>query len=124
MTLKRVGLALKRIGTDPADVYLDASGNLVMVNDAHAVGQHIRQRLMTYEGEWFLDKEAGVPWFRGLLGGGYDPALAEAVIKAEVLDTDGVIEINSFSVRFNREVRELSAFNISVMTDYDQEVST
>jgi len=120
--IKRTGLALRREGTDPADVYLDAQGHLVMVHDAEAIGQHARQRLMTFEGEWFLDREAGVPWVRNILGGQYDPVLAEAVIKVEILDTDGVVDINSFSVRFDRSVRGLSAFNIEVLTEYDKEV--
>lgn len=123
MTLPRVGLALKRIGTAPADVYLDVQGNLALVRDAEAVGQHVRTRLMTYEGEWFLDKEVGVPWIRDILGRAYDPALAEAVLKAEILDTDGVIDISSFSVSFSRTTRGLSAFDIEVNTEYDVEVS-
>lgn len=122
MTIERIGLALRREGSAPADIYLDASGSLAMVRDAEAVGQHARQRLMTHEGEWFLDRTAGLPWVRDILGHQYDPVLAEAVLKAEILDTDGVVDINSFSVRFDREVRGLSAFNIEVSTEYDEEV--
>jgi hypothetical protein len=121
MTISRVGLALRRDGSAPADLFLDDAGNLALVHDAEAVGQHARQRLMTYEGEWFLDRTAGVPWVRDILGHQYDPVLAEAVLKAEILDTDGVTEINSFSVRFDMEVRGLSAYNIEVLTEYDQE---
>lgn len=121
MTIERTGLSLKREGNAPADLHLDSKGNLVMVHDAEAVGQHARQRLMTFEGEWFLDRTAGVPWIRDILGGQYDPVLAESVIKAEILDTDGVVEINSFSVRFDRSVRGLSAFDIEVLTEYDEE---
>lgn len=123
MTLSRTGLALKRDGTAPADIYFDDAGNLAVVHDAEAVGEHARQRLMTFEGEWFLDKDAGVPWIRDILGGAYDPVLAESVVKAELLDTDGVTEITSFSVRFDRELRNLSAANIDVETDYNEEVS-
>lgn len=120
MTLARVGLAV-----DPAsnDVYLALDGNLATVHDAHAVGQHVRQRLMTHRGEWFLDTEAGVPWLDQLLGRAYDSALAEAVVKAEILDTDGVEEITSFSVRFFREPRNLDIHSVEVLTEYDLEVA-
>ncbi|QIG74973.1 baseplate assembly protein W [Rhizobium phage RHph_I72] len=123
MTLNRVGLALKRIGDAPADVYLDANNSLSLVQDAEAVGQHVRTRLMAYEGEWFLDSAVGLPWVRDILGGLYDPILAEAVIKAEILDTDGVTDISSFSVSFSRQTRGLSVFDIEVNTEYDIEVS-
>lgn len=121
--VSRFGLALRRDGSAPADLYLDDTGNLAVVRDAEAVGQHVRQRLMTYEGEWFLDRTAGVPWVRNILGQQYNPVMAESVLKAEILDTDGVTEINSFSVRFDNSTRGLAAYDIDVMTDYDQEAS-
>lgn len=117
-TMPRIGLAI-----DPAtnDLFLRPSGDLAMVNDAEAVGQHVRQRLKTFEGEWFLDTTAGVPWLDQILGKNYDPALAEAVVKAEILDTDGVTEITSFSVSFDRATRGLIMRSIAVNTEFDQE---
>lgn len=123
MTISRVGLALKRIGDAPADVYLDSAGELSLVHDSQAIGQHARQRLMTFEGEWFLDNKAGVPWIEQVLGFQYDPVLAEAVFKGCLLDTDGVKEITSFSVRFDREFRGLSMFDIDIRTVYDTQVT-
>lgn len=115
----RIGFAL-----DPAtnDLLLAEDGNLAMIEQAEAVGQHARQRLQTYQGEWFLDTTAGVPWLDGILGSSYDPALAESVVKAELLDTDGVTEITSFAVSFDRSTRGLVINSIEVQTEYDEEV--
>lgn len=121
-TLNRKGLALKRIGDDPADIYLDETGNLMIVEDAEAIGQHARQRLMTFEGEWFLDKDAGVTWLTDILGQTYNPILAEALTKTEILETDGVTEIESFSIRFDQNLRHLKSYDISVKTEYDERV--
>ena len=117
---QHIGLALD---PDTNDLFLRADGSLAVVAEAEAVGQHVRQRLMTFEGEWFLDTTAGVPWLDQLLGKAYDPALAEAVVKAEIMDTDGVTEITSFSVRFLREQRNLDIHSVEVMTEYDAEVA-
>lgn len=120
--MRRMAIALRREGTAPADLFLDANSTLAFVYDAEAIGHHARQRLMTFEGEWFLDRFAGVPWLSDVLGKMYDPVMAEAVVKAELLDTDGVVDLTSFSTRFSRETRGLDAFNIEVLTIYDQEV--
>lgn len=120
MTVNRKGLSLNRENGAPADIHLDDSGNLAIVTDAEAVGQHARQRLMTHEGEWFLDVEAGVSWLTDVLGSGYDPVIAEALTKTEILETDGVTDIESFSVRFDRDLRHLKSYGISVKTDYDE----
>ena len=113
------------LGIDPTtnDLYLDASNKLALVRDAKAVGEHVRQRLMTYTGEWFLDTTTGVPWLDEIMGKGYDPALAEAVVKEKILDTHGVKEITSFSVTFDYALRRLNIRDIAVLTVYDQEVS-
>jgi len=123
MTVQRLGVALKREGYAPADIYFDDTGNLAMVSNTEAIGQHARQRLMTHTGEWFLDKDAGVPWTSEVLGFRYDPVLAEAVFKAVLWDTDGVTEVTTFSARFDRETRNLSMYNIEVLTEYDEEVA-
>lgn len=119
MNRQHVGLSL-----DPEtnDLHLNSTGNLVLAYGAEAVGQHVRQRLMTFKGEWFLDTTAGVPWLAQIMGKDYDPALAEAVVKAEILNTDAVTEITTFSVGFNRSTRDLQIRNIEVLTEYDLEV--
>lgn len=116
----RIGLAI-----DPAtnDLFLQQDGSLAVVTEAEAVGQHVRQRLKAFAGEWFLDVTAGVPWIRDIFAKQYNPALAEAVVKNEILNTDGVTAINSFSVRFDRNTRGVIITSVTVMTDYDIEVS-
>lgn len=115
----RIGFAI-----DPTtnDLFLAEDGTVAVVRDAAAVGQHIRQRLMTFAGEWFLDTEVGVVWLDEIFGRAYDPALAESVVKAEILDTDGVDEILTFSVGFDRVKRNLIMSEIEVLTEYDVKV--
>lgn len=116
--MTHLGLA---IDPETNDVFLEGN-SLAVVVATEAVGQHVRQRIKTFEGEWFLDNTAGVPWLAEIMGRNYDPALAEAVVKAEILDTDGVTEITSFSVSFDRNRRALIIKDIEILTVYDQEV--
>ena len=117
--MSHFGLAIDQTTND---LFFEADGNLAIVTDAEAVGQHVRQRLMTYSGEWFLDTTCGVPWLTELMGRQYDPALAEAVVKAEIVDTNGVTGIEDFSVSFTRDIRRLNIKNISITTIYDETV--
>lgn len=121
--MAHLSISVKEINSAIQDVYLSADGNLAMVSDAEAVGQHVKQRTKAFKGEWFLNSDVGVPWLADILGKGYDPALAESVIKSVVRKTDGVTEITSFSVRFNKIRRELAASSISINTVYDTEVT-
>ena len=105
------------------DLHLGDTGDLATVTDTEAVGQHARQRLMTYYGEWFLNIEVGVRWLQDIMGKAFDPGLSEALVKAEILDTDGITSIEGFSVSFARNRRELIINEITVQTTYDEVTS-
>lgn len=105
----------------PQDLHLDEDGNLAFAFGADAVGQHARQRTKFHQGEWFLDTEAGVPWLNDVLGKQPDTTLAEALLKAELLDTDGVTAIDALSVRFDRQLRSIQFDRVDVSTIYDGE---
>lgn len=120
MAETRIGLAIDQVSND---LFLADDGNLALVTNAEAVGQHARQRLQTYSGEWFLDTTCGVPWLDQILGRKYDPALAESVVKAELLSTDGVTEVKDFAVSFDKDTRGLRIRSISVGTMFDEDAS-
>lgn len=117
--MSHIGLSLKSVNGAPPDIHFE-SGELVMVRDAEAVGQHVRQRLMAHAGEWYLDRTCGVPWLSDLLGKAPDVTLAEALTKAEIIATGGVTEITSFSVRFDRTTRGIVSHDIAVRTIYGE----
>lgn len=122
MTTNRqfIGLAIDETTND---LFLAVDKSLAIVRDAEAVGQHGRQRLMTFLGEWFLDTTAGVPWLRDIFAKAYDPALAESVVKSVLLETDGVVSIDTFSVSFDRKTRGVIIKNVAVTTVYDEVVT-
>lgn len=113
----RIGLAIDEATND---LFVAADGSLAVVRDAEAVGQHARQRLLTYQGEWFLDTVAGVPWIQEIFAKRYDPALAEAVVKSVLLETDGIVSIDTFSIRFDKTSRGILIRDVAVTTDYDE----
>lgn len=76
--------------------------------DAEAVAQKVRSRLQLLRGEWMLDVDAGVPYLQEILVKPANTALAESLIKQTIIDTDGVAELRTFSLDFNRDTRILS----------------
>lgn len=123
MIVSRIGLALRPNENGIHDLALTADGNLDIVRDAEAIGQHARQRVMTFQGEWFIDTTCGVPWLDQIMGRQFDPALSESVIKKELIETDGVTAIEAFSLSFNRTLRGLNVTRATLATEYDTEVS-
>ncbi|GJE77293.1 hypothetical protein [Methylorubrum suomiense] len=105
------------------DLTLDETGNLRMVYDAEAVGEHARQRLQFFKGEWFLDPRIGVPWFEQVLGfSGSRPQVSEAIVKREILQTPGVTGLSGIETTFDRLVRGIRVSNVLVETQFDETV--
>ena len=111
------------IDPETNDLFLTRLGELAIVEGAEACGQHARQRIMTFQGEWFLDNTAGMPWLSDIMGKRYNPELAEAIVKNEILDTDGITDISNLSVSFNNEIRNLMIRQVEVSTIYNEEVA-
>lgn len=78
-----------------------------------AVGQAVLTRLKLETGQWFLNLEDGTPWNTQVLGK-YTADVRDPVIRARILDTQGVQEIIAYSSNLNRETR---GFSIDVILD-------
>jgi hypothetical protein len=100
-----------------------ATGTLAVVRDAAAVGQHVRQRVMAWKKEWFLNPDAGIDWTRYVLGRPpSEREIAEATIKREILATPGVVSILQFESEYDRRSRGLRLTKIVLQTIFDDTV--
>jgi hypothetical protein len=104
----------------------DANGDYVFGNQGadfyrdqpEAVAQAVKTRLGLYTGEWFLDTTDGTPWRTEVLGK-YTKDTYDAIIKARILDTQGVDEILAYSSSFDGNTRVLS-ISATINTIYGQ----
>ena len=68
------------------------------------VSQAIMTRLKMWAGEWFLNITEGTPYQAAILGNDTKQTIDPA-IRARILETPGVISIDSLSVDFNEDDR-------------------
>lgn len=64
------------------------------------VAQRLRIRMLTFEGEWFLDTTYGVPYWQRILGQKPTKSAIDQILQQEVLSENGVKEIVSFTSSF------------------------
>ena len=89
-----------------------------MAQDAESVAQRVKTRLLLLFNEWFLDTDAGVPYLQDVAIKPANLPLAEAVVKQAILDTDGILEIRSFTITLDPNTRRLTV-QATVATIYD-----
>ena len=95
------------------------SGSKVFLTGAEAVAQNIETRLRWFYGEAFLEPRGGTPWFQSILGKarGFE---RESSIKRVILNTLGVVRLNSFQLTQDGHTLNVTG---SVKTIYSQETS-
>jgi len=97
------------------DIKLDASGDLQLIDGelsltsgSEAVAQGLRQRLLFFRGEWFLDTRLGVDWFGTVLKKNPNWTRVDQMIRAVVIGTPGIKNVRSLDLDFNSAQRSLS----------------
>lgn len=100
------------------DMFVDSSGEIGRVVGVDEVRQHIKERIWFFYEEWFLDRDAGLPWFQEIFKKPEKKALADAYLKKEIIDTDGVEELLSFDSRFDYAKRAYQIISFAVKTKY------
>lgn len=83
-----------------------------------AVSQAVTTRLQLYRGEWFLDTNEGMPWMTEVLGR-YTSGTRDPAIKARILGTQGMLEIDEYSSELIRDSREFFV-NANITTIYSE----
>lgn len=74
-------------------------------------------KLLTFLGEWKVDKNIGIPWFELILNKNVYINDLEVVISNTLLSVNGVLEIISISLSQNSRKRVLD-INFTVSTKY------
>lgn len=111
-----MGLDIK---VDPAtnDLALDDSGDLIWIEGAEAIAQHVRIRLRFVRGEWFLNQDEGFPFFETVLvHHPSTPAITEAYRRA-IAETPGIASVEKCVVTIDRQARTVTVDAEATTTD-------
>lgn len=81
--------------------------DLQFVSGVDLIRQRIKQRLLTIQGEWFLNTDIGLPWFDQIIGKGAERPQISALLIREIAETEGVDAVVEFDLTLNRRTRQL-----------------
>jgi hypothetical protein len=96
-------IALNLPGND-----LDLTGHrLRLVTGEQAIEQNLRVRLRFFLGEWFLDTQQGIPYWRDIFIKGPNLLLIRSIFRNAILNTEGISEVTSITATLNSAERRL-----------------
>jgi predicted RNase H-related nuclease YkuK (DUF458 family) len=96
---------------------LSITTDIQVVEDVDQVVQAVRTRLRTFYGEWAFDTTQGVPYIEEIFVKAPNMKVVDGLLKAAILDTDGVVEFISYSSNYTPSTRTLTV-TCEINTDY------
>ena len=104
------------LSTNPRDLLLGPDNDLVVTTDLQfaygiqAVAQSCRIAIQMFAGEWFLNLDAGIPYWQAILG--FKPAVAIAAaqiaFRTMLLSVDGVVDVLVLNITFDGATRAMN----------------
>lgn len=100
---------MKTLAIDESgDIYLDAKGNIAVVDGLEGLRQKVMSVLKMIRGEWVLDITAGVPYMDSILIKGADEGTVRNIYDKAILEVEGVVAIANSSGVLDRVTRRYS----------------
>jgi hypothetical protein len=104
------------LSTNPRDLLLGPNNDLVVTTDLQftygiaAVAQSCRIALQMFAGEWFLNLDAGIPYWQAILGFKPATAIAAAQIafRQQLLAVDGVLDVLVLNIPYTGTTRTMN----------------
>lgn len=95
-------------GLSPSGDWLFGGGVSNYFEKDQAIGLNINTRLLSWVGDCFFDKAAGVDWLNRLSNKNQQDLL-KADLRRVILTSNGVTSLDSFSISVNTQARMFSA---------------
>lgn len=99
---------VKTLSTLNDDLHLDVNGNIATADGLEGLRQKVRQKLRLFQGEWFLDITAGVPYFQDVFVRQTTAGLVAQILNNEILEEPETVEITTFTADINPDTRTFS----------------
>jgi hypothetical protein len=116
---------MKTIALKNGDLYLDADGNIAVVDGIEAVRQSVVTLLQMIKGEWVLDVTQGIPYMQEIFIINASESSVKNIYDKAVLSVDGVVTLlQSSGIITDRAQRKFS-YAATVQTIYGKmEITT
>ncbi len=98
------------------DTYL-RGGSLARLEAGAEIAQKCATKLQLFQGEWWLNVLAGIPWRQRILGEPHTLGETEAILKGAILSIEGVTGLDEFFADFDKVTRDYT-FRFRAATIY------
>jgi len=101
-----------KLNDETGDVLLSTTNTITTpvftTTTSENLAQRLKIRLQTFKGEWFLDGTIGIDYFNQIAGKNRSKAAVDAIIQAEILKENEVLQITAYSSVVDKTTRKIT----------------
>ncbi len=101
-----------KLNDETGDVLLSTTATITTptftTSTSENLAQRLKIRLQTFKGEWFLDGTIGIDYFNQIAGKNRSKAAVDAIIQAEILKENEVLQITAYSSVVDKTTRKIT----------------
>jgi len=101
-----------KLNDETGDVLLSTTNTITTptftTTTSENLAQRLKIRLQTFKGEWFLDGTIGIDYFGQIAGKNRSKAAVDAIIQAEILKEQEVLQITAYSSVVDKTTRKIT----------------
>ena len=101
-----------KLNSETGDVLLSTTNTITTpvftTTTSENLAQRLKIRLQTFKGEWFLDGTIGIDYFNQIAGKNRSKAAVDAIIQAEILKEQEVLQITAYSSVVDKTSRKIT----------------
>ena len=101
-----------KLNDETGDVLLSTTATITTptftTTTSENLAQRLKIRLQTFKGEWFLDGTIGIDYFNQIAGKNRSKAAVDAIIQAEILKEQEVLQITAYSSVVDKTTRKIT----------------
>ena len=101
-----------KLNDETGDVLLSTTATITTpiftTTTSENLAQRLKIRLQTFKGEWFLDGTIGSDYFNQIAGKNRSKAAVDAIIQAEILKEQEVLQITAYSSVVDKTTRKIT----------------
>lgn len=96
--------------------------DLQLTNNEQIVVQRVKQALLLFKGEWFLDIDLGVPYYSDILGQKNSIDAVRSIFISEIRNVEGVKDLTEFNINFDEANRKL-VIDFIIIDDFNNQIN-
>jgi len=101
-----------KLNDETGDVLLSTTNTITTPTFTTTTSENLAQRLVirlqTFRNEWFLDGTIGIDYFNQIAGKNRSKAAVDAIIQAEILKEQEVLQITAYSSVVDKTTRKIT----------------